>query len=70
MMENNSIYSKDALPLIVDAGHIAKVLGVSRAVAYGIMKLDGFPAIRLNAKRIVAPRDRFLAWVDELATKK
>jgi predicted DNA-binding transcriptional regulator AlpA len=64
------IYLKEELPLILNADHIAQVLGVSRTVAYGLMKTEGFPSIKLNAKRIVAPRDRFLRWVDELADRK
>lgn len=60
---------KEDLPLILDAGYVAQMLGVSRSSAYGIMKSEGFPSIKINAKRIVVPRDRFLAWIDELATK-
>lgn len=62
--------SREDLPIILDASHISMVLGVSKTVAYGIMKSEGFPSLKINAKRIVAPRDRFLAWVDQLATEQ
>ena len=42
---------------------VAKVLGISRAGAYELVRSDSFPKIRIG-NRIVVPRDKFIAWID------
>lgn len=37
---------------------------ISRAEAYEQMHSEGFPLIRIG-KRMLAPRDKFLEWVEE-----
>lgn len=44
----------------------AKLLGVSRIKGYELAHSEGFPAMRLGRKLLI-PRDRFLAWLDEQA---
>ena len=44
----------------------AKLLGVSRIKGYELAHSEGFPAMRLGRKLLI-PRDRFLAWIDEQA---
>ena len=44
----------------------AKMLGVSRIKGYELAHSEGFPAMRLGRKLLI-PRDRFLAWIDEQA---
>ena len=58
------IYSNDQLPCMLNADKIAKYLEISRAGAYELMHSEGFPLIRIG-KRMLAPRDKFLQWVDE-----
>ena len=42
---------------------VAKVLGISRAGAYELVRADSFPKIRIG-NRIVVPRDKFIKWID------
>ena len=58
------IFSNDQLPCMLNADKIAKYLEISRAGAYELMHSEGFPLIRIG-KRMLAPRDKFLQWVDE-----
>ena len=43
---------------------VGKVLGISRARAYELVRSDCFPKIRIG-NRIVVPKDKFIAWIDE-----
>ena len=43
---------------------VGEVLGISRAVAYELVRSAGFPHIKIG-NRIVVPRDKFIAWIDE-----
>ena len=43
---------------------VAQVLGISRAGAYELVRSAGFPKIRIG-NRIVVPRDKFIAWIDQ-----
>ena len=43
---------------------VAQVLGISRAGAYELVRSDNFPKIRIG-NRIVVPRDKFIAWIDQ-----
>ena len=44
---------------------MAAFLGISRVGAYNLCHAKGFPSVRIG-KRILIPRDRFLAWLNEL----
>lgn len=57
------------LPLTLTVNQVAKLLGVSRRVAYNLMRQRGFPSVRVGEKRIIIPRDHFLRWLDENAKK-
>jgi hypothetical protein len=52
------------LPVCLTGRDIADTMGISLANAYLVMKRAGFPSIRVSAKRIVVPRDKFLEWLD------
>ena len=51
------------LPLMLSVPEVGKVLGISRAGAYELVRSDSFPKIRIG-NRIVVPRDKFIAWID------
>ena len=51
------------LPLMLSVPEVAKVLGISRAGAYELVRSDSFPKVRIG-NRIVVPRDKFIAWID------
>ena len=55
--------SYDQLPLTLCAEDVAKVLGISRAGAYTLMRSTGFPTIYIG-KRMIVPKDKLLAWLE------
>ena len=52
----------DELPLVLNAKDVSKVLGLSLAGTYELMREKDFPAKRIG-KRIIVPRDEFLEWL-------
>ena len=66
MKKEKTVYlSFDELPLNLSADDVSGILGISRANAYILLHREDFPTIRIG-KRIMIPRDRFLAWLNEL----
>ena len=55
--------------LTVTVNEMAKMLGVSRPVAYELTKREGFPAVRISERRIVIPVDALKKWLDESANR-
>ena len=55
------------LPLTLSVDEVAEVLGISRRLAYKLAKKKGFPAAREGKKRLVIPRDLFIAWLHDQA---
>ena len=60
----NTYQNYSDLPLMLSVPEVAKVLGISRAGAYELVRADSFPKIRIG-NRIVVPRDKFIAWIDQ-----
>ena len=59
-----SVYKTyDDLPLFLNAGTIAKVLGISAASSYELMHEKDFPAIRIGS-RLVVPKEKLQLWID------
>lgn len=50
--------------LAINVPELAKMLGVSRPVAYELTKREGFPAIRVSERRIIIPVDKLNEWLD------
>ena len=61
-MKKSAYKNYDELPLVLNAKDVAKVLGLSRAGTYELMRQKDFPAKRIG-KRIIVPRDEFLEWL-------
>ena len=60
-----SIYhSYDDLPLFLNAGTVAKVLGISTSSTYELMHDNAFPAVRIGS-RFVVPKEKFRQWVEQ-----
>ena len=57
-------YSNEQLPCMLNAKDVEGYMRISRAEAYEQMRSEGFPLIRIG-KRMLAPRDKFLEWVEE-----
>lgn len=49
--------------LAINVPELAKMLGVSRPVAYELTKREGFPAIRVSERRIIIPVDKLNEWL-------
>ena len=63
-MRESKYTSYDSLPLALTAPEVGEVLGISRASAYELVRSKGFPHMKIGT-RILVPRDKFLAWIDE-----
>ena len=57
--------SYDDLPLMMSVQDIAEVLGISKSSAYVLVKEKGFPKIKIGARVVIPPRDKFLEWIDK-----
>lgn len=53
--------------LTLSVEELAKELGISRPVAYELVKKDGFPSVRVSERRIVIPVDALRAWLSDNA---
>lgn len=56
--------SLEQLPLALCAADLAKVLGISRAMAYELMHSRSFPSIKIG-KRLTVPKDKLIEWMDK-----
>ena len=65
-MKRSKYNSFNELPLMLT---VADVLGIGLAHAYEVAHRQDFPTITLGS-RIIVPRDKFMAWIDEQAAKK
>ena len=63
-MRESKFKSYQDLPLTLTAPEVGEVLGISRAAAYELVRSEGFPRMKIG-KRILIPRDKFLAWIDQ-----
>ena len=63
-MRESKNKSYQDLPLTLTAPEVSEVLGISRAAAYELVRTKGFPHMKIGT-RILVPRDKFLAWIDE-----
>ena len=63
-MDEVRFKSFDDLPLTLTVMEVAEALRISRAGAYDLVRTEGFPALKI-ASRIVIPKEKFIAWMDE-----
>ena len=56
--------SYDELPLFLNAGTIAQVLGIASSSAYELMHEKGFPVLKVGS-RLLVEKSKFRKWVDE-----
>ena len=49
---------------------VAEYLGVSRAQAYRLLKVEGLPYVRLSARRIVVRQADLEEWVEDRVVKE
>ena len=63
-MRESKFKNYNDLPLTLTVPEVGEVLGISRAGAYELVRSKGFPHMKIGT-RILIPRDKFLAWIDE-----
>ncbi|MGD8191846.1 DNA-binding protein [Brevibacillus ginsengisoli] len=63
-MVPKKIFAMEEYPLVLNAQHLAEIIGVSTRIAYEIMEKTGFPLIRIGRCKRVA-RDAFFKWLNE-----
>ena len=63
-MKKKKFKPKRDLPKTMTVEQIASCLQISRSTAYGLVRSNGFPKIRIG-KRMLIPRDAFDLWVTE-----
>ena len=68
-MERQIYKSFEELPVILTVPQVPKVLSISRAGAYELAHSRNFPAMLIGS-RIVVPKDRLIAWVDQKVTER
>ena len=51
-------------PIMLTANELMEILRISRSNAYLVMKMKGFPTLRIG-DRMVVSRDRLIAWIEE-----
>ena len=69
LMKRSKYNSFSELPLMLTVQDVADVLGIGLAHAYEVAHRQDFPTITLGS-RIIVPRDKFMAWIDDQAAKK
>ena len=63
-MKESVFKSYDELPLFLNAGTVAKALGVSPSSGYELMHDPGFPILKIG-NRMVIPKEKFIQWVEQ-----
>ena len=59
-----SIYKTyEELPLFLNAGTVAKVLGIAPSSSYELMHEADFPVLKVGS-RLVVPKEKFIQWVE------
>ena len=68
-MKESKFTNYEQLPLFLNANTVSRVLGIAISSAYELMHEKDFPAIRIGS-RLVVPKEKFIAWVDEKSEGK
>ena len=64
-MKKSMYKTKEEMPLFLTVMDVANLLGISRASAYELVRLENFPKLKIVQGRTIIPRDRLLEWLDE-----
>ena len=60
-----SVYKTyEELPLFLNAGVVAKVLGIAPSSSYELMHEADFPVLKVGS-RMVVPKEKFIQWVED-----
>lgn len=61
---NKQYKSLEELPAMLTVSQLASALNISRTSAYELSHCRNFPAMLIGS-RIIVPKERLLAWIDE-----
>ncbi len=50
--------------LALSIPEMAEALGISKPVAYELVKKEGFPVVRISPSRLIIPVDGLKAWLN------
>ena len=64
-MKQSMYKNRDEMPMFLTVMDVANLLGISRASAYELVRVDNFPKLKIVQGRTIIPRDRLLEWLDE-----
>ena len=67
MNENPRINNYDELPLVLNVTDIQRVMGISRASAYELVRTPGFPSAR-SGRLIKVSKKAFFDWLEHGGT--
>ena len=63
-MKTSQFKDYSELPLFLNAGMVARVLGISPSSSYELMHETGFPVLKVGS-RMVVPKEKFIQWVEQ-----
>ena len=69
MNENLRINNYDELPLVLNVTDIQRLMGISRASAYELVRTPGFPAAR-SGRLIKVSKKAFFDWLEQGAVRQ
>ena len=62
---NKSLFkNKEEMPMFLNVMDVAHLLGISRASANELVRTAEIPKLKVDACRIIIPRDKLLEWLD------
>jgi predicted DNA-binding transcriptional regulator AlpA len=67
-MSKNILTDWDALPLVLNAADIGRVLGLSKPIVYNLFHRADFPTIHVTEKRLIVTKEAFRNWLDTQGT--
>lgn len=53
--------------MVLTVEELARTLGISKPVAYELVRKKGFPAIRVSERRIIVPVEALRKWLESEA---
>ena len=53
--------------LVLTVEEMGEALGISRPIAYELVKREDFPAIRISERRIIIPVEALRNWLNKAA---
>jgi predicted DNA-binding transcriptional regulator AlpA len=54
----------EELPITLNATEIAQTLGISKAMAYNLLRSQGFPTLKIGSRLIVS-KTAFIMWIEQ-----